>query len=58
MTIKEDIVYALKEATLMYPDNKDNIIENASRLANVPTSWVDEVYKNNKGVINEQSKKS
>jgi hypothetical protein len=53
MTIKKDIIYALKEAALMYPGNVDNIIENASRLANVPTSWVNDVYKNNKGVINE-----
>ena len=50
MTIKDDIIYALKEAKLMYSNDKDNIIETASRLSNVPTSWVIEVYNEiNKG---------
>ena len=44
LTIKDDIIYALKEAKLMYSNDKDNIIETASRLSNVPTSWVIEVY--------------
>ena len=50
LTIKDDIIYALKEAKLMYSNDKDNIIETASRLSNVPTSWVIEVYNEiNKG---------
>ena len=44
LTIKDDIIYALKEAKLMSSNDADDIIEIASRLSNVPTSWVIEVY--------------
>jgi len=50
LTIKDDIIYAIKEAKLMYSNNRKDIIENASKLSNVPTSWVIEVYNEiNKG---------
>lgn len=45
MTIKEDIIYAIKEAKLMGSNDHKSVIEIASRLANVPTTWVNDVYK-------------
>lgn len=44
MSVKEDIIYAIKESKIMGLDSKDAIITNASRLANVPSSWVNDVY--------------
>lgn len=44
MSVKEDIIYAIKESMMMGLDNRDAIVNNASRLANVPASWVNDVY--------------
>ena len=44
LSVKEDIIYAIKESKMMGLDSKDAIINSASRLANVPASWVSDVY--------------